>query len=145
MWIILTKKSHGWHINNKHLAVALCSIHVELYDWLQVCLCFRRGIYRKSLWNKHDTMTTAQNLTDFFHQYNRCPSLPIKGTVCLSIQTFDHSVDWFWCSIPIFISLKVSRICCALLCSKWAISRCIMKLWATMSKVSLSCGWYLFK
>lgn len=78
--------------NNKHLAVALCSIHVELYDWLQVCLCFRRGIYRKSLWNKHDTTTIAQNFTDFFHQYNRCPSLQIKGTVCLSIQSFDHSV-----------------------------------------------------
>lgn len=78
--------------NNKHLAVALCSIHVELYNWLQVCLCFRRGIYRKSLWNKHDTTTIAQNFTDFFPQYNRCPSLPIKGTVCLSIQWFDHSV-----------------------------------------------------
>lgn len=80
--------------NNKHLAVALCSIHVELYNWLQVCLCFRRGIYRKSLWYKHDTTTIAQNFTDFFHQYNRCPSLPIKGTVCLSIQSFVHSVVW---------------------------------------------------
>lgn len=80
--------------NNKHLAVALCSIHVELYNWLQVCLCFSRGIYRKSLWNKHDTTTIAQNFTDFFHQYNRCPSLPIKGTVCLSIQSFVHSVVW---------------------------------------------------
>lgn len=90
--------------NNKHLAVALCSIHVELYNWLQVCLCFRRGIYRKSLWNKHDTTTIAQNFTDFFHQYNRCQVYQSRVlSVCpfsgLTIQSTDFDVPYL-CSFP---------------------------------------------
>lgn len=128
-----------WVTSTVYLAVALCSIHVQLYDWLQVCLCFWRGIYRISLWNKHDTTTVAKNFEDLSLQKNRRPTYSLPNC------PFVESVDWLWRPLPMFISLKVSRMCCALLCSSWAISRCIMKLWATMSKVSLSCGWYRFK
>lgn len=94
-----------------YLAVALCSIHVQLYDWLQVCLCFWRGIYRISLWNKHDTTTVAKNFEDLSLQKNRRPtySLPFQLSIC--------RISWLTLMFPYLCSFPWKSPECAVLCS----------------------------